>query len=573
MRKNLLAWAASFGFLLVLLIGPIGIANGVYATKFDSNGDLIQGWYWLRDRGLQHYAEWTFTNVPPGTDDIVIGITALATDRASGDRGFSARFRLLYGFPGAGPMGGVFEVVEVTLPNVSPPSDPVGYTCKGQVVIPRSALHGGSQLFLRVERISPTDNHVAFNEDSMAILLGSGQGTGGQGGTVQPSEHGAAAKAELLAVPADNFRSSGDPILGIYWCRRQGHFLEWTWKPISEPRAIVEAAVNLELLVTNKVNGGSGWGTTVEVTLLDPAGTQVASGQVELVNPFRPRFLDDTHGIGYKTYGVFSLPDPNLVRTGFRLRMAWPPSDGSGFHFGGAKDRALLVLVAAPQGTSGATLPSVHVQDILSDPRAYLNRKVELVGEFHGWQGGLTSCPPPVTRGDWLVGEAGAYICATGPFPEGLFPWDEGSIGKSITVVGTVRLKTDPTAGPCPYIEVEEAWPTEGSASGCLAAIPVYPGATLSTVLQGQASSLVQSLSEVSLAGGEVAVYTCSAALGDVVSFYEQAMAAAGWEKELALAPENGFVVIWSKEALSAQLVVAVEQGRTVIVVGCGKKL
>ena len=144
MRKNLLAWVASFGFLLVLLIGLIGIANGVYATEFDSNGDLIQGWYWLRDRGLQHYAEWTFANVPPGTGDIVIEITALATDRASGGRGFPARFRLLYGFPGGGPMGGVFEVMEVTLPNVSPPDDPVGYTCKGKVVIPRSALYSGS---------------------------------------------------------------------------------------------------------------------------------------------------------------------------------------------------------------------------------------------------------------------------------------------------------------------------------------------------------------------------------------------------------------------------------------------
>jgi len=573
MRKNLLAWVASFGFLLVLLIGPIGIANGVYATEFDSNGDLIQGWYWLRDRGLQHYAEWTFTDVRPGTDDIVIGITVLATDRVSGGRGFSARFRLLYGFPGGGPMGGVLQAMEVALPNVSPPNDPVGYTCKGKVVIPRSALHGGSHLFLRIERISPTDNHVAFNKGSMFILLGGGQGTGGQEGTVKPSEQGAAAKAELVAVPADNFRSSGDPILGIYWCRRQGHFLEWTWKPISDPRAIVEAAVNLELLVTNKVNGGSGWGTTVEVILLDPAGTQVASGQVELVNPFRPRFPDDTHGIGYKTYGVFPLPNPNLVRTGFRLRIAWPPSDGSGFHFGGAKDRALLALVAAPQETSGATMPSVHVQDILSYPQAYLNRRVELVGEFYGWQGGLTPCPPPITRGDWLVGEAGAYIYATGPFPEGLSPWDEGSIGKSIAVVGTVRLKADPTAGPCPYIEVEGARPTEGAARGCLAAIPVYPGATLSTVLQGQTSSLAQSLSGVSLAGGEVAVYTCSAALGDVVSFYGQAMAAAGWEKELALVPENGFVVIWSKGALSAQLVVAVKQGRTVVVVGCGKKL
>lgn len=466
MRRASLAWVIGFGLLWVLPLGQVGIADGLHASEFYSNGDLIQGWYWLKDRGLQQYAEWTFTNVPPGTGDIVIGITALATDRASGGRGFPARFRLLYGFPGGGPMGGVFEVMEVTLPNVSPPDDPVGYTCKGRIFIPRSALYSGSRLFLRVERISPTDNHVAFNEDSMVILLGGGQGTGGQEGTVQPSEQGAAAQAELLTVPADDFHSNGDLIQGIHWCRRQGHLLEWTWKPITDPRAIVEAAVNLEFLVTNKVNGGSGWGTTVEVSILDPAGTQVASGQVELVNPFRPRFPNDTHGIGYKTYGVFVLPDPNLVRTGFRLRIAWPPSDGSGFHFGGARDRALLALVAAPQGTAGATLPSVHVQDILSDPRAYLGRKVELVGEFHGWQGGLTSCPPPVTRGDWLVGDGGAYIYATGPFPEGLSPWDEGSIGRSITVVGTVRLREDPGAGPCPYIEVEEAWPTEGAASG-----------------------------------------------------------------------------------------------------------
>ena len=454
------------GLLLMILICLGGNAAGIHATEFHSNGDLIQGWYWLRDRGLEQYAEWMFTNVPSGTGDIVIEITALATDRVNGGHGFSARFRLLYGFPGAGPMGGVFEAVEVTLPNVSPPDDPVGYTCKGRVSIPRSALHGGSQLFLRVERISPTDNHVAFNKGSMVVLMGGGQRTEGQEGTAHPSERGVAAQAKLLAVPADDFRSNGDPILGIYWCRRQGHFLEWTWKPISDPRAIVEAAVNLELLVTNKVNGGSGWGTTVEVILLDLAGTQVASGEVQLVNPFRPRFPDDTHGIGYKTYGAFVLPDPNLVRTGFRLRIAWPPSDGSGFHFGGAKDRALLALVVAPQGTSGSTMPSVHACDILSDPRAYLNQRVELVGKFYGWQGGLISCPPPVTRGDWLVGEARAYIYATGPFPEGLSPWNGASIGRSIVVIGTVHIKMDPGAGPCPYIEVEEAWPTEGAASG-----------------------------------------------------------------------------------------------------------
>ena len=102
MWKNLLAWAASFGFLLVLLIGPIGIANGIYATKFDSNGDLIQGWYWLRDRGLQHYAEWTFTNVPPGTDDIVIGITALATIAPAAVAVFQPGFGCCTGFRALG---------------------------------------------------------------------------------------------------------------------------------------------------------------------------------------------------------------------------------------------------------------------------------------------------------------------------------------------------------------------------------------------------------------------------------------------------------------------------------------
>jgi len=30
------------------------------AAHFNSNGDFIKGWYWLRDSTLNHYAEWTF---------------------------------------------------------------------------------------------------------------------------------------------------------------------------------------------------------------------------------------------------------------------------------------------------------------------------------------------------------------------------------------------------------------------------------------------------------------------------------------------------------------------------------
>jgi len=145
-------------------------AQGFTADKFRSNGNLIQGWYWLRDSALQHYAEWTFENIPSGNTNLILDINALATNQSGGGRGFPARFKLIYGFPGSGSMGGVFQTADVTIPNVSPSSDPVGYTCHGLVTIPRSFIAGATTFFFRVERISPNDNHVAFNQESITLF-------------------------------------------------------------------------------------------------------------------------------------------------------------------------------------------------------------------------------------------------------------------------------------------------------------------------------------------------------------------------------------------------------------------
>jgi len=147
------------------------------ATSYNSNGNRIQGWYWLRDPNCQDYMEWTFNDIPPGNSDLTLDMTALATRRSSGGKGFPAKFRLIYGFPGSGQMGGVFRTTEITLPNVSPPDDPVGYTCHGLIAIPRDFVSGASTFFFRVERISPDDNHVAFNEESIILYIG-GQPTG-----------------------------------------------------------------------------------------------------------------------------------------------------------------------------------------------------------------------------------------------------------------------------------------------------------------------------------------------------------------------------------------------------------
>ncbi|GAB4116297.1 MAG: hypothetical protein Kow00103_11820 [Candidatus Caldatribacteriota bacterium] len=148
----------------------IHTSRGYRASKFYSNGSLIQGWYWLRDSSLNHYAEWTFNNIPAGSSDLVLDITALATDSINGGGGFDTNFLLIYGFPGAGNMGGVFQTKEITLPNVSPAHDPVGYTCKGLINIPRNFIAGATTFFFRIERINSEDNHIAFNQDSIILF-------------------------------------------------------------------------------------------------------------------------------------------------------------------------------------------------------------------------------------------------------------------------------------------------------------------------------------------------------------------------------------------------------------------
>ena len=137
-------------------------------TSFDTNGDLISGWYWLRDDALSHFGEWTFRDLPTGSGDLTLDITVLATDQMSGGPGFPAVVEIVYGVPGGDELQSRVETID----NTSPKTDPVGYTCHKTIVIPRATLNGGSDFFVRIERLSPGDNHVAVSADSIKVLTG-----------------------------------------------------------------------------------------------------------------------------------------------------------------------------------------------------------------------------------------------------------------------------------------------------------------------------------------------------------------------------------------------------------------
>lgn len=150
----------------------------VMSITYESNGDEISGWNWLRDSSLNHYALYTITGVPTDKKSIQLDWEMLATNSYSGGPGYDATFRVYYGSTSATSYG--YE--DVTLPNVSPENDPVGYTCKGSVLIP-SAASSGNVLYVRVKRISSSDHHVAFRNDSIRELTASdSESTGVLGG-------------------------------------------------------------------------------------------------------------------------------------------------------------------------------------------------------------------------------------------------------------------------------------------------------------------------------------------------------------------------------------------------------
>jgi len=146
-------------------------SNEKEASDFQSNGDLIEGWYWLRDSAHQDYVEWTFDNIPLGPEELTVQINALATDRPSGGSGFDAKFLLYYSPIGEGPIPTMLIPPQtVILKNVSSPDDSLGYNCQGQITIPASSYPGASRISLKIKRDSEQDNHIAFREESMVLL-------------------------------------------------------------------------------------------------------------------------------------------------------------------------------------------------------------------------------------------------------------------------------------------------------------------------------------------------------------------------------------------------------------------
>ncbi|MFA5786153.1 MAG: hypothetical protein WDA71_04075 [Actinomycetota bacterium] len=164
------------------------------ASPFTSDGDLISGWYWLRDSAHTQSGTWAMA-APTASGNFTLDLEVLATSRVSGPPGVDARFYLSYGpIPDTRDKASIPTTL-VKLPNISPANDPVGYTCKGSITLSRSVIpHGTRQMWVRITRADASgagtvSEHIAVNAGSVRLGMGGGGATPTTGttGTTLPT--------------------------------------------------------------------------------------------------------------------------------------------------------------------------------------------------------------------------------------------------------------------------------------------------------------------------------------------------------------------------------------------------
>jgi hypothetical protein len=135
--------------------------------RFTSSGNLIIGWYWLRDADYAAYGEWECQGLT--TDqEVMINLQALETNQTSGGLGYSSPVKVTY----TNPTDHRSQAAQVYLQNPLPEHSPtdshgVGYPTTGYLAVPRAYLGSGGALRIRLERFSPNSYHVAVNGNTL----------------------------------------------------------------------------------------------------------------------------------------------------------------------------------------------------------------------------------------------------------------------------------------------------------------------------------------------------------------------------------------------------------------------
>ena len=122
-------------------------------------------------------------------------------------------------------------------------------------------------------------------------------------------------RAQVLGAEADSYRALGCAhIVGWDWLRATDARASWEFDTAALAGARLDSVyLNVSALVTDGINGGSGYDCKVRFYVSVPSGVGGYS-TVTTVNPFRPQSPENSGGVGYQVYGHGGALGPDLVQ-------------------------------------------------------------------------------------------------------------------------------------------------------------------------------------------------------------------------------------------------------------------
>lgn len=141
----------------------------ITADSYSSDGDLIQGWHWLRDAGYQNTSSWSFSGINRNRN-ITAHFMMLVTNQVNGGAGYDTTIDVTY----TGNLGP--SSVNLYLPPSGSPPDnqyppnPEGYSTRAIQEVNQNYVSLTGDLDIDVARISPNPEHVATAQQSIWLV-------------------------------------------------------------------------------------------------------------------------------------------------------------------------------------------------------------------------------------------------------------------------------------------------------------------------------------------------------------------------------------------------------------------
>jgi hypothetical protein len=145
-----------------------------------------------------------------------------------------------------------------------------------------------------------------------------------------------AAWARAYVAGQAAFTSNGNLISGWYWVRSAGQSATWTIDAAPFQAAKSGSVyLNFNPLVTNGVNGGSGYSAICKVTVV---GRTTGTYSITATNPYRPIDPANSGGIGYQCYGHSGVLPTTLWKGAKTLKITVAYPFGTSRHVAVNKD-------------------------------------------------------------------------------------------------------------------------------------------------------------------------------------------------------------------------------------------